>query len=108
MTAGKQLKTKRLTLSKTQEADQRLLENIKKMISYASNVISNTWVYNCIKQFVAECFIVLVILPTISLHSPIFVLPYSDEQLLDNSFSNSGQTVSDSKNNPTATQLNFN
>jgi chromosome segregation ATPase len=39
MTAGKQLKTKRLTLSKTQEADQRLLENIKKMISDASNVI---------------------------------------------------------------------
>jgi chromosome segregation ATPase len=40
MTEGKQLKTKRLTLSKTQEADQRLLENIKKMISDASNVIS--------------------------------------------------------------------
>jgi chromosome segregation ATPase len=32
MTAGKQLKTKLSTLSKTQEADQRLLENIKKMI----------------------------------------------------------------------------
>jgi molybdopterin-biosynthesis enzyme MoeA-like protein len=32
MTAGKQLKTKLLTLSKTQEADQRLLENINKMI----------------------------------------------------------------------------
>jgi hypothetical protein len=28
MTAGKQLKTKLSTLSKTQEADQRLLENI--------------------------------------------------------------------------------
>jgi chromosome segregation ATPase len=40
MTAGKQLKTKRSTLSKTQEADQRLLENIKKMISDAFNVIS--------------------------------------------------------------------
>jgi chromosome segregation ATPase len=40
MTAGKQLKTKRSTLSKTQEADQRLLDNIKKMISDASNVIS--------------------------------------------------------------------
>jgi chromosome segregation ATPase len=39
MTAGKQLKTKRSTLSMTQEADQRLLENIKKMISDASNVI---------------------------------------------------------------------
>jgi chromosome segregation ATPase len=40
MTAGKQLKTKCSTLSKTQEVDQRLLENIKKMISDASNVIS--------------------------------------------------------------------
>jgi hypothetical protein len=40
MTAGKQLKTKLSTLSKTQEADQRLLENIKNMISNASNVIS--------------------------------------------------------------------
>jgi DNA repair exonuclease SbcCD ATPase subunit len=40
MTVGKQLKTKRLTLFKTQEADQRLLNNIKKMISDASNVIS--------------------------------------------------------------------
>jgi hypothetical protein len=40
MTAGKQLKTKRSTLCKTQEADQRLLEDIKKMISDASNVIS--------------------------------------------------------------------
>jgi chromosome segregation ATPase len=40
MTTGKQLKTKLSTLSKTQEADQRLLENINKMISDASNVIS--------------------------------------------------------------------
>jgi hypothetical protein len=40
MTVGKQLKTKLSTLSKTQEADQRLLENINKMISDASNVIS--------------------------------------------------------------------
>jgi hypothetical protein len=40
MTAGKLLRTKLLTLSKTQEADQRLLEDIKKMISDASNVIS--------------------------------------------------------------------
>jgi chromosome segregation ATPase len=40
MTARKQLKTKLSTLSKTQEADQRLLEDIKKMISDASNVIS--------------------------------------------------------------------
>jgi chromosome segregation ATPase len=40
MTARKQLKTKLSTYSKTQEADQRLLENIKKMISDASNVIS--------------------------------------------------------------------
>jgi chromosome segregation ATPase len=40
MSAAKQLKTKLSTLSKTQEADQRLLENINKMISDASNVIS--------------------------------------------------------------------
>jgi hypothetical protein len=40
MTAGIQLKTKLSTLSKTQEADQRLLENINKMISDAFNVIS--------------------------------------------------------------------
>jgi chromosome segregation ATPase len=38
--AGKQLKTKLSALSKTQEADQRLLENINKMISDASIVIS--------------------------------------------------------------------
>jgi hypothetical protein len=40
MTAGKQLKTKLSTLSKTQEADKRLLENINKMISDASDAIS--------------------------------------------------------------------
>jgi chromosome segregation ATPase len=39
MNAGKQLKTKLSALSKTQEADQRLLENINKIISDASNVI---------------------------------------------------------------------
>jgi hypothetical protein len=40
MIAGKQLKTKLSTLSKTQEADQRLLENINNMILDVSNVIS--------------------------------------------------------------------
>jgi chromosome segregation ATPase len=40
MNAGKLLKTKLSALSKTQEANQRLLENINKMISDASNVIS--------------------------------------------------------------------
>jgi uncharacterized protein YlxW (UPF0749 family) len=35
-----QLKTKLSALSRTQEADQKLLENISKMISDASNVIS--------------------------------------------------------------------
>jgi predicted nuclease with TOPRIM domain len=35
-----QLKTKLSTLSKTQAADQKLLENISKMISDASSVIS--------------------------------------------------------------------
>jgi chromosome segregation ATPase len=37
---SKQLKTKFSALSNTQEADQKLLEDIKKMISDASNVIS--------------------------------------------------------------------
>jgi predicted nuclease with TOPRIM domain len=37
---SKQLKTKLSALSNTQEADQKLLEDIKKMISDASNVIS--------------------------------------------------------------------
>jgi hypothetical protein len=35
-------------------------------------------------------------------------LPYFSEQLLDDSFGNSGQTVSDPKNNLTATQPSFN
>jgi hypothetical protein len=65
-------------------------------------------VYDCIKQFVTECLIVLVILFTISFYFPIFVLPYFDEQFLDDPFGNSGQTVLDPKSNPTATQLNFN
>jgi 3-deoxy-D-arabino-heptulosonate 7-phosphate (DAHP) synthase class II len=34
------LKTKRSTLSKTKEANQKLLKNINKIISYATNVIS--------------------------------------------------------------------
>jgi geranylgeranyl pyrophosphate synthase len=38
--AERQLKTKLSALSKTQEADQILLENINKIISYATNVIS--------------------------------------------------------------------
>jgi chromosome segregation ATPase len=37
---SKQLKTKLFALSNTQEADKKLLEDIKKMISNASNVIS--------------------------------------------------------------------
>jgi hypothetical protein len=37
---SRQLKTKLSALSNTQEADQKLLENINKMISDASNVIS--------------------------------------------------------------------
>jgi ketopantoate reductase len=37
---SKQLKTKLSALSNTQEADQKLLENISKMISDASSVIS--------------------------------------------------------------------
>jgi chromosome segregation ATPase len=40
LTESKQLKTKLSALSNTQEADQKLLENINKMISDASSVIS--------------------------------------------------------------------
>jgi chromosome segregation ATPase len=40
LNAARQLKTKLFALSKTQEADQRLLENINKTVSDASNVIS--------------------------------------------------------------------
>jgi hypothetical protein len=36
----RQLKTKLSALSKTQEADQKLLENIIKIISVANNLIS--------------------------------------------------------------------
>jgi hypothetical protein len=45
--------------------------------------------YNCNKQFVAECLISSVIFLLISLYFPIFVLPYFDEQFLDDSFGNS-------------------
>jgi hypothetical protein len=38
--AARQLKTKLSAMSNTQEADQKLLENINKMISDATNVIS--------------------------------------------------------------------
>jgi predicted nucleic acid-binding Zn-ribbon protein len=38
--AERQLKTKLSALSKTQETDQKLLENINKIISDATNVIS--------------------------------------------------------------------
>jgi hypothetical protein len=65
-------------------------------------------VYDCIKQFVAKCLIVLVTLLTISFYFTIFVLPYFDEQFLDDSFGKSGQTVSGPKSNPTVTQPNFN
>jgi Skp family chaperone for outer membrane proteins len=39
----RQLKTKLSALSKTQEANQKLLENINKIISDATNVISKYW-----------------------------------------------------------------
>jgi hypothetical protein len=45
--------------------------------------------------------------PHLSLFS-IFILPYFDEQFLDDSFGNSDQTVLDPKSNPTATQTDFN
>jgi hypothetical protein len=49
-----------------------------------------------------------VVLLPISLYFSIFVFPYFDEQFLDDSFGNSDQTVSDPKNNPTATQPDLN
>jgi hypothetical protein len=65
-------------------------------------------VYDCNKQFVVERLIISVILLLISLYFPIFVLPYFDEQFLDDPFGNSDQTVSVPENNPTATQPDFN
>jgi hypothetical protein len=65
-------------------------------------------VYDCNKQFVAERLIIPVILLLINLYFPIFVLPYFDEQFLDDPFGNSDQTVSDPKNNPTTTLPDFN
>jgi chromosome segregation ATPase len=53
---SRQLKTKLSALSNTQEADQKLLENINKMISDATNVISK--ILGCVisnKQSIAEC-----------------------------------------------------
>jgi hypothetical protein len=46
-------------------------------------------VYNCNKQFVAECLISSIILLPINLYFSIFVLPYFDEQFMDDSFENS-------------------
>jgi chromosome segregation ATPase len=43
LTESKQLKAKLSALSNTQEADQKLLENINKMILDTSNVISKYW-----------------------------------------------------------------
>jgi hypothetical protein len=40
LNADRQLNTKLFALSKTQEADQKLLEDINKIISDATNVIS--------------------------------------------------------------------
>jgi chromosome segregation ATPase len=40
LNAERHLKTKLFALSKTQEADQKMLENINKIISDATNVIS--------------------------------------------------------------------
>jgi hypothetical protein len=65
-------------------------------------------VYNCNKTFVAECLINSEILLPINLYFSIFILPYLDEQLLGDSFGNYDQTVSDPKNNLTATQSDFN
>jgi hypothetical protein len=72
-----------------------LLENISKMISDASSVISkylSIWVYQtfCIRMVHHPCSFAHH-----KLYFPIFVLPYFSEQLLDDSFGNSGQIVSE-------------
>jgi ketopantoate reductase len=75
-----QLKTKLSALSNTQEADQKLLENISKMISDASSVISK---YLSIRLH--QTFFRMVHHPCNfarhKLYFPIFVLPYFSEQL---------------------------
>jgi hypothetical protein len=54
MIESNQLKPKISVLSNTQETDQKLLENISKMISDASSVIANYLKFDFAKQFVAE------------------------------------------------------
>jgi hypothetical protein len=85
-----------------------LLENISKMISDAFSVISKylgIWLY---QTFCSRMVHHLCNFAHHKLYFPIFVLPYFSEQLLDDSFGNSGQTVLDPNSNPTATQPNFN
>jgi predicted nuclease with TOPRIM domain len=108
LNAGRQLKTKLFALSKTQESDQRLLENINKTISDASNVISKYWVYNCNKQFVAECLISFVVLLFVSL----YYFLYLSCLILTSSFWMTHSAiltviVSDPKNDLTTTQPNL-
>jgi hypothetical protein len=85
-----------------------LLENISKMISDASSVTSkylSIWLYQtfCIRMVHHPCNFAHH-----KLYFPIFVLPHFSEQLLDDSFGNSGQIVLDPNSDPTATQPNFN
>jgi hypothetical protein len=73
-----------------------LLENISKMISDASSVISKylgIWLYQtiCSRMVYRPCSFAHH-----KLYFPIFILPYFSEQLYD-SFGNSGQTVLDPK-----------
>jgi regulator of replication initiation timing len=103
-----QLRTKLSTLSNTQEADQKLLENISNMISGSSSVISKylSILFHqtfCIRMIHHPCNF-----SHHKLYFPIFVLPYFSEQLLDDSFGNSSQTVIDPNSDLTATQPNFN
>jgi hypothetical protein len=104
----RQLKIKHSALSKTQEADQKLLENIKKIISDATNVISKYLVCNCNKQFVAQCFINSVVSLSVNLYSPyLFCLILTSSLCMIHSAILT-TTVLDPKNNPTATQPNLN
>jgi hypothetical protein len=102
MIESNQLKSKIFVMSNTQEADQKLLENISKMILDASSVIAkylNIWLRQtiCNRMIDRPCNFVYH-----KLHFP-FSVSFC-LQFLDDPFSNSGQIVPYPNSTPTATQ----
>jgi hypothetical protein len=80
-----------------------LLENISKMISDASSVISKylgIWLYQTFCNWMVHrpCNFAHQ-----KLYFPIFASPYFSEQLLDDSFNNPSQIVLDMNSIPTVT-----